>query len=222
MPELLAEAPLGRVRRELLVDERREDVEPNLPGLARLEPERVAEAPAVGATGLRDDHLRLDAFVGGILEQELLPLLVEARLDDRGERLCVQRIAEREVVRLHRHDVREVGGELEADLELDRLHAPVLDHDHLLHALADEAAALDQERVLGEAARERVAQVEGGREVLDLPRREQRRPLAVDREPEPREEARVLREEPAGVAVQVAGLVRHAEGRPFEDGQRHV
>src|SRR5205085_8410817 len=87
--------------------------------------------------------------------------------------------------------------------------------------LADEAAPLDREHVVAEPARERVAHVERGREVLDLSGREQERPLAVDREREAREEARVFGEEPARLAVEVADLVGEAEGRALEDGHGH-
>ena len=125
-----------------------------------------------------------------------LPPLVEADGRGRRQRTGVQRVAEREVVLLDGDDVREVGADLELELERDRLGALVADGDVVLHPVADEALAHDREHVLAEAARERVAQVEGGREVLDLAGREQQRPLAVHAQLEPGEEARVVREEP--------------------------
>ncbi len=55
------------------------------------------------------------------------------------------RIAEREVVELDGDDVGEVGGELERELECERLHALVADRDPLLQPRADEALAHDRE-----------------------------------------------------------------------------
>src|SRR5205809_3550398 len=69
-----------------------------------------------------------------------------------------------------------------------------------------------------EPVAERVPQIERRREVLDLPRRQQQRPLAVDRQHEPREEARVVGEEAARLAGHVAAVVADAERRAFEDG----
>ena len=99
-------------------------------------------------------------------EDELVRLRVEARLDERGQRRRVQRVAEREVVLLHRQDVREVRAELEPELERDRLHPLVAHDDLVLHPVADEALALDREHVLRQVAGERVAEEERGREVL--------------------------------------------------------
>ena len=85
-----------------------------------------------------------------------------------------------------------------AELERERLHATGSGRSIVvLHAVADEALARDRERVLRQPAGERVAQVERGGEVLDLARREQQRPLAVDGQPQQREEARVVREQAA-------------------------
>ena len=91
----------------------------------------------------------------------------------------------------------------------------------VLHPVAHEALARDREHVLVETAGERVAEEERGRVVLDLPRREQERPLSVDAQLEPREEARVLGEEAARRAVEVADLVAEAERRAFQNRQ-HV
>ncbi len=85
--------------------------------------------------------------------------------------------------------------------------------------VADEALARDRERVLRQARDDGVAEVERRREVLDLPGREQERADAVDPQLEPGEEARVLGEEPAREAVEVADLVADAEGRSLEDRQ---
>ena len=107
-----------------------------------------------------------------------------------GSGRAVSGSPEREVVLLHGEDVREVGADLELELERERLGALVAQDQVILHALADEALAHDRERVLREPGNDRVAQVEGGGEVLDLPRREQERADAVDAELE-RERKRV-------------------------------
>ena len=113
------------------------------------------------------------------------------------ERPCVQRVAEREVVLLDRDDVGEIGADVERELEAKRRRSLVPDDEVVLHAVADEALAGDRERVLHEPVRDGVAEVEGGREVLDRARGEQQRPGPVDAELEPGEEARVLGEEAA-------------------------
>src|SRR5262249_28859042 len=51
--------------------------------------------------------------------------------------------------------------------------------------------------------------------------REQQRLCAVDRQPEKREEARVVGEQPLGLAVDVASLVADAEGRALKDRKGH-
>ena len=86
--------------------------------------------------------------------------------------------------------------------------------------VADEALARDREHV-GRELGPRVAQVERGREVLDLVGREQQRRLAVDRQLEDGQEADVLGEEPARRPAEVAAVVADAERRALEDGQRH-
>ncbi len=149
---------------------------------------------------------------------------MEAVVADRRERrkrLRALRVAEREVVLLHRHDVREVGAELEAELERDGFQRLVLERDVVLHPVAYEAQARDRDLVLVEPAGQRVAHVEGGRVVLDLRRGEQERPRFVDPQLQLGEEARVLGEEPGRPAVEVADVVADAERRAFEDRQRH-
>ena len=138
------------------------------------------------------------------------------------QRLRALRVAEREVVLLDREDVREVGGQLERQLEGERLHRLVLDDDPVLHALADEAVPDDRDRVLRQPVGERVAQVERRREVLDLAVGEEQRLLAVERQAQKREEARVVGEEALRLAVDVAALVADAEGRALEDRDRHA
>ena len=128
---------------------------------------------------------------------------------------------EREVVLLDGEDVREVGADLERELELDGMLRVVHDDDVLLHAVADEAVAPDREHVLLEPAGDGVPEEEGGRVVLDLVRRELERPLAVDREDPAREKARVVREEAHHRVDDVSALVRDAERRAFQDREGH-
>src|SRR6185295_8557095 len=103
------------------------------------------------------------------------------------------------------------------EVELEALHALVLDGERVLHAGPDEALAPARQRVRRETVRERVAHEERSGEVLDLVGGEEQRPLPIDRQPQRGEEAGVLGEEPFDVAVQVAELVANAEGRAFED-----
>ena len=221
MLELLAEAADGRLRVDGLAGRRRNDVDDELPAPARLQLDRVRRPRALHRVGrLREDHLR--RVVAVVVREEELPRLgVECRLDELRQRRRVERIAEREVVRLHGEDVREVRADLERDLKRDRVHALVHDRDPVLHRVADEARACDPERVLRQRLRGRVAQEEGRRVVLDLVGREQQRLPAVDRQPEDGEVPGVVGEEAARLVPEVAPLVADAERRPLEDGQRH-
>ena len=134
----------------------------------------------------------------------------------------MQGVAEREVVLLDRDDVREVGADVERELEAERSCRLVPDDEVILHPLAHESLARDRERVLREPVGDGVTEVEGCGEVLDLARREQQRPGAVDAKLEPREETGVLGEEAAGAAVEIADLVADAEGRALEDRHPHA
>ena len=134
-------------------------------------------------------------------------LRLEARGNGIGKGTRAQRVPEREVVILDAEDVREVGGELEPDLELDGLHRSVLEDHHILHALADEPLARHQHLVLTQSAGERVAQEESGREVLDLARRERQRRRSVERQLQPREKPRVLGEQTTRLVADVADVV---------------
>ena len=81
-------------------------------------------------------------------------------------------VAEGEVVSLDGEDVREVGADLERELELDGPRRVVLDDDVLLHAVTDEAVATDGDLVRPEPADDGVPQVERRGEVVDAcPRR---------------------------------------------------
>ena len=87
----------------------------------------------------------------------------------------------------------------------------------LLHPGADEALARDRERVARKPVDGSVPEVERGREVLDAARREEERRRPADPQHEPREKARVVREEAARLRGDVAALVAEAEGRSLED-----
>src|SRR5207248_2489819 len=215
---LLAEAPLDDARRALLLLDERHDVDADLPHLARLELDLPAHAAAVGGPPLREDQLR-PAEALRVDHHELVVRLVEARRDGIGQRRRVHRVAQGEVVRLDRHDVREVAAHLEPQMEGELLHALVLHDDVVLHPLADEALALDREDVLRQPARERVPEEERGGEVLHPAGREQQRARAAQRQLQVREEAHVVGEQPARLAREVADLVADAEGRAFEDAE---
>ena len=129
----------------------------------------------------------------------------------------MHRIPEREVVVLDREDVREVGAEVQTELQPDRIHREVLEDDDVLHPFTDEALPDDRHLVLTESAGQRIPEEERRGEVLDLPRRQRQGRRAVDRQLQPREEARVLGEEPARLVADVADVVADAEGRAFED-----
>ena len=122
---------------------------------------------------------------------------------------------------LHRDDVREIGLGLEGHLDLERLGALVAKRDPLLHPGADEALARDRDRVARQAVRGAVPEVERRPEVLDAARGEQERSRAADSEDESREEAGVVREEPARLGGDVPAVVADAEGRSFEDREHY-
>ena len=107
------------------------------------------------------------------------------------------------------------------DLDLERLGALVAKRDPLLHPGADEALARDRDRVAWQAVRGAVAEVERRPEVLDAAGREQERRRAADSEDESREEAGVVREEPARLGGDVPAVVADAEGRSFEDREHY-
>ena len=69
------------------------------------------------------------------------------------------RVAEREVVVLDGEDVREVARNLDPELQRHGPHPLVLDHDPVLHRLADESLANDRDLVRIEVLRPRVAKV---------------------------------------------------------------
>jgi hypothetical protein len=124
-------------------------------------------------------------------------------------------------VPLDREDVREVGLELEPERERHVMRRLVGHHEMVLHPLADEALAADQERILREPRLDRVPKVKRSREVVDLPRAEQQRPHPVHRESEPGEMPRVVGVEAGRLLDDVPPLVADAERRTLENRQQH-
>ena len=221
--ELVAEPPLGHARDDLRPVEERDDVQPEIPALARLQLQAVDDASAVDLALPRQDHLRPRGHTRLVLEQELVVGLVVLQLDGRRQRLGVLRVSEREVEVLDGEDVREVARDLDPQLQRHRPHPLVLDDHAILHRLADEALADDRDLVRIEILRARVAEVERGGEVVHLVRGQQQRALAVDRELQAGQEAGVLGEEPAcRPGADVSDVVADAEGRALEDRDRHA
>ena len=213
--ELVAEPPLRLADGDAHAVGGRDDVGAEPPLLPRLQRDGVANAAPVHLARLGEEHLR--ETLGPVHEDELVSLGVELAERELRERRRAVRVPEREVVLLDREDVSEVGPDLERELELDGMRCVVLDDDVLLHAVADEPVPPDREHVLLEAARDRVAEVERCREVLDLVGGEPERSLAVDREDPAREEARVVGEEAHHGVGDISALVRDAERRPLEN-----
>jgi hypothetical protein len=168
---------------------------------------------------LGEDHLR-PRIAAVVLEHELVFAVVEVHFCRRWQSRALG-IAEREIVVLDGEDVREIVPDLECQLERHRVGHVVVEHEAVLHALTDEAVPRNRDGVLREVARDRVAEEERGRVVLDFAGREEERALAVDRQREQREEARVVREEAARRPAEVAVRVADAEIRAFEDRDRH-
>ena len=113
--ELLAEPPLGRLGMHDVAGRRGHDVDHELPALTRFELDRVRRPrPLHEARRLREDHLGRGR-AGRIRQQELAFLGVEARLGERRQRRRLERVAEREVVRLDREDVREIRADLQRE-----------------------------------------------------------------------------------------------------------
>jgi hypothetical protein len=199
---------------------RRRHADADAPLGARLELDAPADRPAVDLARLREEDVRRLRPVG-VDEGEPLRRL-ELRLGRLRQGMRALRVAEREVPVLDGEQVGEVGADLHPHEKRDALGRLVLHDDAVLKPVADEALARDEQRVLRQRLRGAVPKVERGREVLDLPGREQERALAVDRQTQLREEADVLGEEPARLLdADVAEVVADAEGRAFEDRERH-
>ena len=162
-------------RLELLV-EPRADVDRELPALVRLERERRTSCALPSSRPGFEKTSCVPRSPRGSTIESWRPCLVVGSPAPAAAAACARSgIAEREVVQLHRDDVREVGLGLERDLDLEPLGALVPERDPLLHARADEPLAGDRERVARQARRRRVAEVEGRREVLDAARGEEQR-----------------------------------------------
>ena len=216
---LVAEVPLGGGRRARRPVRRPDDdVHAQLPLLARLQQDVIGNAATVDRAAAREDHLRpAESFAIG--EHELVVRIVELGRHRLRQRLRVARVSEREVPLLDRDDVREVGAELDPELQLHRLGRLVLEDDVILHSFADEALTLDRDRVERQLVRARIAQEERSREVVDGPRREEERPLAVDRQLEAGEKSRVVREQAVRRVDEIADLVGDAERGAVEDAK---
>ena len=215
---LFAEMTLDHVwSSHLCALRRRCDVDPQVPGLPWREDHVELDRRPVDAALLGEHDLRAAVSVR-VDEHEPVLRILEARRDRVGQRLRVARIAEGEVPCLDRDDVREVGAELDPDPDRELLRRDVRECNVILHAVADEALTLDRHGVERKILRQRIPQEERGGVVLDRARGEQKRPPAVERQLQPREEARVVHEEPVSLLTHVAQLVADAEGRPFENG----
>ena len=121
---------------------------------------------------------------------------------------------------LHLEQIGEVGGDLELDVQLDRLLAVVLDLDRLLEAGGD--AALPHHRQVGididRSRRHRLEELD--LEVGLLVDRQRLRSDAADREDPARQKARVLHEQAMGLGrrgVEVAPPIADDEGAAIED-----
>ena len=160
------------------------DHDVQLPALVRLEREVERDRAPVDPRGVRQRDTRAEV-AGRCLEHQLAPLLVVRRGRRRRQWQGVLGVPEREVVELDGDDVREVGLELQRELELELLHALVPHGDPLPHAGRDEALAGDGEGVVRQAVDARVAEKERGREVVGAPRREEQWSRAVETQDEP-------------------------------------
>ena len=214
--DLVAEVTLRGPRLHLDAVLNGEHVDPQLPALAGLQGDPVAHRSLLDLAAQGEQHLRLTVEVVGGAEQEPVLRLVEEGRHQLG-RERPGRVAEREIEGLDREDVREVGADVDGQLELDR-PIGVVDEDHvLLHPVTDETPPRDRDLVGTQAADGGIPQEPDRREVLDLPLGEQERPCAVDGQRQAGEEARVRVEEAGRRLPEVAELVRHAEGRALEN-----
>ena len=97
--ELLAEAPLGDARRDRVAVDRREDVEPQRPGLARAELEPVDDLGALDLPTLREDDLRRRSTLAvHVAQNELVVLLLVTAFHFGRQRARLCGVAECEVV----------------------------------------------------------------------------------------------------------------------------
>ena len=123
-----------------------EHVDSQLPALAWLERDLVADRSRLDLAGTGEQRLGLAVeLVGGAEQEPVLRLVEEGRNELTRKR--VSRVSERDIERLDREDVGEVRADLERQLELER-SVGVVDEDHvLLHPVADEAPPGDRDLV---------------------------------------------------------------------------
>ncbi len=118
--ELGAEAQLGAGVGVDLPVRRDGHVDPQPPRLARIERQAVAHRRAVDLARRGEEELRDAAGTAVQVGQRDRGLgRVERKRREVGQRVGVLRVAEREVPVLHAEDVREVGPDLEGELELE-------------------------------------------------------------------------------------------------------
>ena len=153
---LLAEVPLDCVRLRLLARERGDDVDAQS-SASRGEVEVEADArPSIvprreKSTCVLAPPSRLSSSTSWFAAPAVAHRRPAAAAAGRAG------VAEGEVVLLDRDDVREVGTDLELELECQRREALVPEHEHVLHPVAHEPLARDRERVLHEPVRDGVA-----------------------------------------------------------------
>ena len=198
-------------------------VDAEIPALVRIERERVGHRRCRRGVPGFEKTSRVPRSPRGSTIETWRRFLVVGRRCGRRQRLRVLGVAEREVVELHRDDVREVGLGLERDRRARAARALSLRSEirscipvPTKRSRAIEIASRGRPPVRGP-----VAEIERRLEVLDPPGREQERRRAADPQHEPREESRVVREEPARLRGDVAAVVADAERRSFED-REHV
>ena len=157
--QLVAEPPLDEARRDALAVERRDDRDLELPRLARPELDRVGHRVVPDVASLREDDLRPRRAVD-IGEQELvLVLVVLGRRGGGSGGACIGSPSAKSCAFTERMSAKSLANSIPTWNEIG-LAAFVPDQDPVLHALTDEPAAEGGERVLRQAAREQVAEVE--------------------------------------------------------------
>src|SRR5689334_1067041 len=131
-PDLLPEPQLREARRNELSVWQREHLDMQPPALARLEREVVHHPRAVDLAALGEDHLRLQRQLAVVGDEKLVAALVVLDRPAVWKRFRAQWVAQGEVEVLDGEDVREVGAHVELHVELDTLHALVLEHARVL------------------------------------------------------------------------------------------
>ena len=226
------EAPLGRGRRLAFDTLHRQRDRPALAG-GEIELELGAALGGVGREARRPRREREPRTARHAVERGVVEAHLVRALD-----ACAHRAAARASVAADLEEIREIGGEVERQVQA-ALRLAVARHREKLVAggLPQELGARDMERVLGEhqaafgVEEIRVRQVDIQHHVVGLHGRgEHHRPVPLEREAQAREKARVVVEE-AGRAVldleDVAELIEHGKARavleraPARGGERH-